>query len=330
MIPFSDLLNQALLFRKEFLDSPHNTGFRLLNGHLEGFPGLTIDIYASTLVINSTARSQAFPGADLEDALTHLRDRLPWINCALYKQHFSRRPQEKRGKILFGEAPDNQVREGQVWHALDLTMHQDASLYLDTRNVRHWAYTMLKNRSVLNCFAYTGSLGTAALAGGASRVIQTDLRADYLQLARRSYALNSIPVREQDFLVGDFWETIGRLKRAGERFDCVFLDPPFFSATPKGRFDLNVDSARLINKVRPLVNHHGWLVAVNNAVFLSGKDYMKQLEQLCQDGHLQIVDLVPVPEDCTGYPDTRTGLPPTDPQPFNHATKIAIMKVRRK
>jgi len=183
---------------------------------------------------------------------------------------------------------------------------------------------------VLNTFAYTGSLGVAALAGGAARVVQMDLNRQFLNLAKTSYTLNGIPIYKEDFLSGDFWPEVSWLKRAGERFDCIFLDPPFYSATSKGTLDLNSDSARLINKVRPLINDGGWLVSVNNALYVSGKEYMQTLDELCADGYLKVAELIPVPEDFTGYPETRTGIPVTDPAPFNHSTKIAMLEVRRK
>ena len=236
----------------------------------------------------------------------------------------------KRGRLLFGEDPDRKVQEQGVWYALDLCMHQDASLYLDTRTLRRWARQTLGGKTVLNTFAYTGSLGVAALAGGAARVVQMDLNRAFLNLAKTSYTLNGFPIHKEDFLCGDFWEQVSRLKRNRARFDCVLVDPPFFSTTPKGRLDLNTDSARLINKVRPLVNDGGWLVSINNALYVSGKEYLQTLEELCADGYLKIAGLIPVPEDFTGYPETRVGQPVTDPQPFNHSTKIAVLEVKRK
>ncbi len=86
----------------------------------------------------------------------------------------------------------------------------------------------------------------------------------------------------------------------------------------------------LINKVRPLINDGGYLVAVKNALFLSGNDYIKALESLCADGCLQIEELIPVPDDFTAYTQTRLRSLPVDPVPFNHVTKIAVLKVRRK
>jgi len=90
------------------------------------------------------------------------------------------------------------------------------------------------------------------------------------------------------------------------------------------------ESARLINKARPLVNDSGYLVAINNALYVSGSEYMQTLEALCEDGYLKIKELIPVPDGFTGYPETRIGKPITDPSPFNHSTKIALLEVKRK
>ncbi len=209
-------------------------------------------------------------------------------------------------------------------------MNRDASLYLDTHNLRKWLIENTQGKTILNTFAYTGSLGVAALAGGAERVVQHDLNRQFLNAAKTSYTLNGFPINKQDFIATDFFTLVGRLKRANQTFDCVVIDPPFFSTTPKGKVDQVNESARLINKVRPLINDGGQLIAINNALYVSGQEYMRTLEELCQDGYLRIKELIPIPEDFTGYVDTRVGMPITDPAPFNHSTKIAVLEVRRK
>jgi 23S rRNA (cytosine1962-C5)-methyltransferase len=78
------------------------------------------------------------------------------------------------------------------------------------------------------------------------------------------------------------------------------------------------------------VAHGGWLVATNNALYMSGGEYMQMLEGLSADGYLSIEDLIPVPPDFTGYAHTILSVPPADPAPFNHPTKIALLRVRRK
>jgi len=207
-------------------------------------------------------------------------------------------------------------------------MNRDASFYLDTLNLRKWLIENTKGKSVLNTFAYTGSLGVATLAGGASGVVQTDRNRQFLNLAKDSYSLNGFPIHKKDFIAQDFFPVIAKLKSTRQFFDCVIIDPPFFSTTTKGKVDLVNESARIINKVRPLINDGGYLVAINNALYASGKEYMQTLEDLCRDGYLEIKELIPVPDDFIGR--NRIGKPITDPAPFNHSTKIAILKVRRK
>jgi 23S rRNA (cytosine1962-C5)-methyltransferase len=324
------LLEKASAAREALADAGHKAAFRLFNGFSEGCPDLVVDLYAATAVLHNYAGrpEQGLPLVHAAQAF--LQERFPWLKTGIVKTRNSPSAQEKRGKLLFGEAPDRKVQEHGVWYALDLCMHQDASLYLDTPLLRRWALQHLGGKTVLNTFAYTGSLGVAACAGGAARVVQLDLNRSFLNLAKNSYTLNGFPIHKADFIVGDFWSQVKLFKRAGERFDCVLVDPPFFSVTPKGALDLNTDSVRLINKVRPLINYGGWLVSVNNALYVSGREYLERLEALCADGYLKIAELVPVPEDFTGYAQTRSGAPITDPAPFNHSTKIAVLEVKRK
>jgi 23S rRNA (cytosine1962-C5)-methyltransferase len=94
--------------------------------------------------------------------------------------------------------------------------------------------------------------------------------------------------------------------------------------------DQQGETTRLINKVRPLIAHGGQLVVINNALFLPGADFMAELEALCQSDYLSLGEVIPIPEDITGYPETIVDKPPADPAPFNHPTKIAVLNVTRK
>lgn len=322
------LLEKALEARASLLDPRHESAFRLFNGFTEGNPDLVIDLYGSTLLIHNYAHD---PGAGrllVEQALEFLKNRLDWLRAGIVKTRNAVSREEKRGRLLFGEKADTKIKEHGVWYSIDLLMNQDAGFYLDTRNLRRWLIENSESRTVLNTFAYTGSLGVAARAGGASRVVQHDLNPRVLNVAKRSYTLNGFPIEKRDFVAADFFTLVSRLKRANELFDCVLVDPPFFSTTSGGRIDQVNQSARLINKVRPLVQHGGSLVAINNALYVSGRQYLQTLEELCRDGYLEIREFIPVPDDFRGY--NPIAAPITDPAPFNHSTKIAILEVRRK
>jgi 23S rRNA (cytosine1962-C5)-methyltransferase len=328
MISVAQLLEQAIEARRSLFDPTHQTAFRLFHGFSEGNPDLTIDIYASTVVFHNYAENVAQGFSLVQEAKDFLLDHVSWLRAGILKTRNSRVQEEKRGQLLFGGEPDRKIREYGVWYAIDLTMNRDASFYLDTRLLRQWLIDNIRNKSVLNTFAYTGSLGVAATAGGARRVVQLDLNRQFLNLAKDSYTLNGFPLQKEDFIAADFFPAVGRFKRSSETFDCVLIDPPFFSTTSKGKVDQVNESARLINKVRPLINDGGILVAINNALYVSGREYMQTLESLCEDGYLKIRELIPAPDDMVGY--NKVNAPITDPSPFNHSTKIAILDVKRK
>lgn len=327
------LLAAALTPRRPLLTEPHEGAVRLFNGFLEGSPDLVAEVYADTLVLLNHARPAEAGAAAVEAAQKFYLAALPWLRAVVVKSRYALpldRCFTRNGVLTFGDAPAGELREHGVRYALELLLNQDTSFYPDTRQLRRWALDRLAGARVLNTFAYTGSLGVAALAAGARRLVQLDRTRGFLEIARRSHALNGHATSPDTFWAGDFFAAVARLKRDRALFDCIFLDPPFFSTSAHGTVNLVSESQRLINKVRPLLADGGRLVAVNNALFLSGADYLRTLEELCADGYLTIEELIPVPDDCTGFPDTRVRALPAAPEPFNHATKIAVLRAKRK
>lgn len=326
-------IDAAIEARAHLVEERHETAFRVLNGFREGVPGLVIDLFGRTAVVHDHD--------DLSDggeagrsrvgvATARLLDRLPFLQSIILKPRTAADPVERRGRFVYGDTADRRLRENGVWYALDLFLNQDASFYLDTRNLRSWARENLSGASVLNTFAYTGSLGVAATAGGARRVVHVDLNRAFLNVAKASYTLNGFPILQKEFASGDFFSRVTALKLADELYDCVFVDPPFFSQTRYGKVDLVTEYHRILNKVRPLVADGGRLVAINNALFVSGESYVELLERLCADGYMSIERFVDVPDDAIGYPQTRVEDELVSSAPFNAPTKIAILRIRRK
>ena len=321
---------QAFQERKQLLNADRNSAIRLFNGFLEGDPRWVMELFGKTLVINDHARENELGSSDWSELSDLYRKWIPWLETVLVKQRYAGQLEETRGKIIFGKKLATEITEADVRYALNLTLNQDSGFYLDTRNLRAWLLANMDGKTVLNTFAYTGSLGIAALAGSAEQVLQVDLNRRFLNLSKTSCALNNIPLEKMKLIVTDFYQAIGNLKKNQTLVDCVILDPPFFSTTDAGRVDLVNQSARLINKVKPLIAHQGRLVLVNNALFLSGQAFMEMLEELCADGYMDIETIIPVPQDVVGYPDTIVSEPPVAVIPFNHSTKIVILRIKRK
>jgi len=324
-----ELLKNALTARKSLMDSDHLTGIRLFNGFFEGIPNLTVDLYADTiLLVDYIWRNdlQEIPFLDLTEFYT---SELPWVKSVFSKRH-SHSPKSQYCKFLMGNSLPEKILENDIWYALDLNINQDSSFYLDTRNLRSWITENLPSKRVLNTFAYTGSLGVAAKASGALQVIQTDRNERFLQLAKKSYRLNGYTYQDKEFITKDFFSVIAGFKRENRIFDCIILDPPYFSDSKLGKVDLENNNKGLINKIRPLVAHNGWIIAINNSLFVSGQDYLAILNDLCKDGYLKIEKLINIPDDIIGFPSTKQFMPLLDPSPFNYSTKIAIIRVYRK
>lgn len=321
----------ALAHRLPGLGAGHVGARRLFNGYTEGFPRVAVDLYGATLVLHD-ALGRTGDRAAMSALVEAAREALPFVDAALWKRRESASQDERNGTLLFGAEADlcRKVQEDGTWYATRLTLNRDASLYLDTAPLRAWAKRSLSGKRVLNAFAYTGSLGVAALAGGAEHVVHTDLNNAFLTVAKDSYALNRFAVARRDFIAGDFFDVVGRLKREAPLFECVFVDPPFFSVTEQGRVDLVNDMERVVNKVRPLVAHGGALVVINNGVFVSGADFERTLAALCASGYAQVERRVDAPDDFVGYPDTRAPALDVDPTPYNHSTKMAVLRVTRK
>ncbi len=254
---------------------------------------------------------------------------IPGIQSVVRKSRYSKSMMSKNG-LVSGDSPDTIIKENGVCYAVDLCLNQDASFYLDTRFLRKWLKEDLAANSVLNAFAYTGSLGIAAQAGGASDIIHLDLNDSFLDLARASTKLNSLPSSPESFLCMDFWSAVKKFKIGGVRFDCIILDPPFFSKTNKAVLDLNKDTPRLINKIRPLIHDGGKIILVNNALFLSGDELITSIEPLCHEDYLSIDRIIDAPEDVRGYAHTIRQAYPVDPAPFNHPTKIIILSTHHR
>ncbi|MEE4194570.1 MAG: class I SAM-dependent methyltransferase [Anaerolineae bacterium] len=323
-------IQETCALRKDLVTANLEGAYRLYSGFGEGFRHLVIDRFHHTLIFFDYSPEGNLAAEELLELAEKIRQTYPDLKSIILKVRNSGQAELRKGVVLWGETPDRWIREDGIRYAINLQMNQDASFYIDTRNLRRWLINNASGKTVFNTFAYTGSLGVAATAGAARQVIQTDLNRAFLNLAKKSSMLNGYAVHKPDYINGDFFRVIQRLKKEDRIFDIAILDPPFFSDTKSGRVDIVNEYQRLLNKLRPLVAHNGILVAINNAVFLPGSAYMEQLEELCQNQYLSIEDIIAVPEDCVGYAQFPSPTPFIDPAPFNHSTKIVLLRVTRK
>lgn len=322
------LVTTAIHRRRTLLsaDPAHRQALRLCNGFTEELPELAIDLLGRTAVIHDYSSTTV----DRKNLAELLHRELDFLQAVLHKQRNSENAAERNGILISGTRTDNYIVEHNVRYAVDLTMNHDNSFYSDTRFLRKYLLENSQNKRVLNTFAYTGSLGIAAAAGRASMVLQTDLSGKFLQTAYRSASLNGLNFSRKNFRCGDFFPVVGALRKLHTQFDCVIVDPPFFSRTAKGTIDLANNPLNVINKLRPLIADNGIMIVVNNALYLSGQDFLQKLASICDGTYLCLESFISIPEDFC-YSNQSTSTPyPADPSPFNHPTKIVILRIHTK
>lgn len=227
---------------------------RLVHGEADGLPGIIADRYGETVVMQLLSA-----GAERwRDALADAFVRLPGVARVWERSDADVRQLEgleERVGLVRGEAPPAEVliREHGLCYGVEIAHGHKTGFYLDQRENRQLLRRGLDGASVLNCFAYTGGFGLAALDGGAAHVLSIEASGSALELASRNVELNGYSMDRCAWLEGDVFVELRRLRDRGMQFDVVVLDPPRFAATvaqsdraARGYKDINLLAFKLL------------------------------------------------------------------------------------
>lgn len=300
MSSWSDTLAKAFAQRAELAADPGQTAYRLFHGYGEGHPGLTIDRYGdSVLVVDKR------PDGELPDGLVDcLHGHAPFVRIGRKRQdRRSWDPQALDVEFVHGAAPEAplDVLDHGLHYAVEPFARMNTGFFLDTRPLRGWLRGNSEGRSVLNLFAYTGSLGVAAMAGGARRVVHVDQKRPPLQRARENHARNGQQLDERAFVCGNIYAHLPRAARAGQRFDGIILDPPPQLPRKRGKpRPRNQDYPGLIPPVCDLLADGAWLVCSFHRYERSTASYVEEISTAAQ-GRLALDELVTSGSD---FPET--------------------------
>ena len=189
------------------------------------------------------------------------------------EQLFCKTRSRQRGSSQY-QKQDNQgeffqVREGPASLLINLSDYLDSGLFLDHRSTRELVYRVARDKSVLNLFCYTGSVGVYAGLGGASSVLNVDLSATYLDWARENHLLNGLDDETRfQFLRAEIIELLRNPARFSltNEYDLIFFDPPSFSNSSKMQqtLDIQRDHAELIGQAMRLLARDGLLLFSTN------------------------------------------------------------------
>lgn len=192
-------------------------------------------------------------------------------------------------KVLLGKAPEVRfevIEQGaRFWIRLLETRHP--GLFLDHAPLRLWLKEHARGWRVLNTFAYTGSLSVACGLGAAAQVTTLDLSRPTIQWAQDNWQLNGLGPSAR-FIAGDVFEWLPRLRREGQVFDCVILDPPSFSRGKKATFSTAKDLKRLHELALDLLPESGWLVTSINSANVSWSKYESDVMAAAREKRIEL------------------------------------------
>ncbi len=186
-------------------------------------------------------------------------------------------------QVLLGEAINNTVvTENNLSYHIEFGKAQNSGLFLDMANGRSWTYQQAKDKSVLNLFAYTCAFSVAAIAGGASQVVNIDLSKASLSKGRENHQLNKLAKKEGKQIVFegvDIFKSNSRIKKYG-KYDLLICDPPSFQ---KGSVNIERDYAKIIRRIPQWMNVGAKLMLCLNSPDLDEQFLKDEVMRECSD-----------------------------------------------
>jgi 23S rRNA (cytosine1962-C5)-methyltransferase len=229
---FRARLAEAIALRAALPASRHTNALRLVHGESDGLPGLIVDRYADVLVAQFLAAGVERWREPILDLLSEL------TACEAIFERSDAEVRKLEGleqRVGFARGNRNASRCPIVEYGLnfrvDVEQGQKTGFFLDQRENRQRVRELAAGREVLDGFSYTGGFSIAALAGGAAKVTAIESSAAALEVARENLAANPLDAGKVDFVEGDVFGELRRLRDRGASFRMVILDPPKFAPT---------------------------------------------------------------------------------------------------
>lgn len=279
------------------LGNPQNNTYRLVHGEGDNLPGLIIDVYDHTAVMQAHSAGMHLDRMAVAEALEEVMGDV--IQHIYYKSEttlpFKADLLATENGFLKGGSPENVAMENGLKFHVDWLKGQKTGFFVDQRENRALLERYAKGRNVLNMFCYTGGFSFYAMRGGANLVHSVDSSAKAIDLTNENVSLNFPGDTRHQALAEDAFKFLDRM---GDQYDLIILDPPAFAKhrdalrnALRGYTKLN---AKAFEKIRPggilftfscsqVVNKQDFRNAVFTAAAQSGRS-VRILHQLTQPG----------------------------------------------
>ena len=254
---FEGHFTRALELRTQLYDAPF---YRLIHAEADGLPGVVIDRFGDTCVIQPNAAWAEMLLAPLVAALLAVTGVSNVLKNAGGRTRALEGLDDVSG-VLAGVAPEAAIAvpmNGATYMA-DLTGGQKTGLFYDQRPNQAFAANLSRGAKVLDVFAHVGGFSLAALAAGAEHALAVDGSAPALELAEQGAEAMGMSARF-DTRRGDAFDVLTALRAEGATFDVVICDPPAF-APSRNALDAGLRAyERIARLAAPLVAENGILV----------------------------------------------------------------------
>jgi 23S rRNA (cytosine1962-C5)-methyltransferase len=279
------------------IGNPQNNTYRLVHGEGDNLPGLIIDVYDHTAVMQAHSAGMHVYRMEIADALSEVMGDV--IQNIYYKSEttlpFKADLLSTENGFIKGGSPENVAMENGLKFHVDWLKGQKTGFFVDQRENRHLLERYAKGRNVLNMFCYTGGFSFYAMRGGANLVHSVDSSAKAIDLTNKNVELNFPGDTRHKAYAEDAFKFLDRM---GDQYDLIILDPPAFAKhrdalrnALRGYTKLN---AKAFEKIRPggilftfscsqVVNKENFRNAVFTAAAQSGRS-VRILHQLTQPG----------------------------------------------
>lgn len=246
-------LSDAYQVRKSIglVNAEETNVYRLVHGEGDGFPGLIIDFYNGTAVIQCHQIGMYKHVKEIANALKTVYG--DTLDC-VYDKSAETLPKNigVENRIVLGEPKTTQVLEYGCAYEIDWEKGQKTGFFVDQRENRNLLGLYAKGKKVLNTFCYSGGFSVAALKAGATEVHSVDISAKAIELTDKNVALNIGFNGKHASIVAD---VVKYIREIDLDYDIIVLDPPAFAKNMKARHNavqaykrLNAEALKRIQK----------------------------------------------------------------------------------
>ena len=216
---------------------PDNNTFRLIHGEGDFLPGLIVDVYADTAVIQAHSVGMHVHRNEIAQALL---DEVPQVKNVYYKSDdtlpFKAAIEGEKVGYLISNLQSPIFNSEEFWSLenglsfrIDWLRGQKTGFFVDQRENRALVERYAKDKDVLNMFCYTGGFSLYALRGGAKTVDSVDVSQKAIDLVNVNVAKNFPEATNHTAVAADAFEYLSAQKNAGKTYDLIILDPPAFA-----------------------------------------------------------------------------------------------------